>query len=265
MSDDLRAPIVGALEKLGMDLALGRYGDPYVAFVVLVHPDQPPSIVAVSPRGQHDIAHIAYSDAEDAEQNERESSRFFTYSDFTDAKEALHDADFAWTIANYHHGRGGNKQSLGAYIVEHVREAWQRRRDRGMEREMEKAAYEATHPAVCPFCNRRFTERGLAQHRLSGRDGDTPTVATFRAKGERDGARQGRATWRSDDVADDRRLARGAAHVRRAVFGAHRARSRQLPVLRGRRRAAALPREGRRRAPAERGWPFGVDRRVEPT
>lgn len=166
--DDLRTGIVRAAEQFTADLLVGRYHDPQVGFVVLVHPDREPTIVALTPATAQDIRNIQTRDqdeSEDDRRRRREGPRFFTAEELHEAAGGLRQADqalrfsgFAWQEPE------GRKFHLGRYIGDRIAEWWQRHRARPIEEALARAADEARRPAVCGNCGRRFTERGLTQH-----------------------------------------------------------------------------------------------------
>lgn len=158
--EELRAPLVAALEKLRDDLALGNYGDPYVAFVTMLHPDRHPSIVSLSPAGAHDMASIVVR-APGQGERPPDAPRFFGWEELGEATRAMHDAEVGSKSAPF----AVDAPALGAHMDEVVRQRWQARRDAVMDRAMQDAAFEESHPAECPNCGRRFTDAGLAQHR----------------------------------------------------------------------------------------------------
>ena len=161
--DDLRSPVVDALERLTVDLAVGRYGDPHVGFLVLVHPDQHPTIITVSGRGAHDLAHMI---CQDDREGGRKRGRLFDWKDFEDASTAVRTAGSAWSGYAY---RSDKSLSLGRHIDKEVRGKWQAGRDAVVKAAMDRAAFEESHQAQCPNCSRRFTERGLTQHQARAR------------------------------------------------------------------------------------------------
>jgi hypothetical protein len=161
MSDELRSPLIAALEEFTADLVIEKYDDPYLAFVVLVHPDRHPSIVSLSGRGSHDMTILVTTQEGEEPKRSEEKGRLFSFADFEDAAKALHNAQSAWR--NFYL-REDKTAQLGQHIDATVRERWQASKDRAFTAALEKAAFEESHKAQCPNCSRRFTERGLAQH-----------------------------------------------------------------------------------------------------
>lgn len=160
MSDELRAPLVRALEAFVADLTIEKFGDPHLGFLVLLHPDRHPAIVAFSPQGADELASVTITDSTEEQEPDATYMRsFFQYSDFAVAAEALDDAKTAWKYPYK-----APTERFGAYLDRKVAERWADRRDRAVTTELEKAAYEEAHKAQCPNCSRRFTERGLKQH-----------------------------------------------------------------------------------------------------
>ncbi len=160
MSDTLRAPLIRHFETLATDVAIGRHGDPHVAFVVFVYPDSEPSVVAVTPsRSPRNLSTLRAGKGD--EKAETTGERFFTYEDLYDAYSALNAARWAMQI---HHLRSKGGLTLGAEIIETIRERWQRHKDAPIMRAMAEAQHLAEHPHVCT-CKRRFrTGRGLGMH-----------------------------------------------------------------------------------------------------
>lgn len=155
--NDLRGPLVPALESLSVDLATGRHGDPHVGFVVFVYPDSPPQIVAVSERGTCPFDKLVTSDSKLAS---NKPGLFFDHSDLSDADEALGDVRVAMNMFGYS-DRG---MELGEYIAQETHSRWSNRRESKLKRAMDEAADHARRPATCPKCHQRYTERGLKQH-----------------------------------------------------------------------------------------------------
>lgn len=165
--NELRSPLVDALERLTADLVIGRHGDPHVAFVVMIHPDQHPTIVALSPAGSHDLATMIVRPATEPAGESR--PRLFGYPEFHEAADALDDAKWAWRSFGSLVADGEEGRTLGQHIDSAVRTRWERRRDSVLASEMERAAFEESHRSICEFCLRRFTDRGLIQHRARSR------------------------------------------------------------------------------------------------
>lgn len=156
MSDELRAPLVDALRRVTDDLLIGRFDDPHVAFLVLVHPDREPGIVVISEAGAHDVARLR--DRRTSGPKDVARGRLFTWDDLTDAQQALDDMRWAakW--------REVDGPPLGKWIASEIRRRWQNRRDNATEAAMKRAAAEAKRPNVCPICRERFTVRGYPMH-----------------------------------------------------------------------------------------------------
>lgn len=158
MSDELRAGLVSAAERFTDDLALGTHDDPHVAFVILVHPDAPPSIVVLAEAGAHRLGRVNQKDPDDNAPDRR--GRFFTFEDLEQATDALSAVALAVRMASYRRPDG----PFGEYLVAQIAERWHRRRDLAMSRLLGKADEERRRPVVCEGCRRRFTERGHKAH-----------------------------------------------------------------------------------------------------
>ena len=145
---ELRTGIVRAMESSVVDLIAGRYGDPHVGFLVLVHPDREPTIVALTPAGAHSFDHIRVGkSSEHAEPGER----FFTSEDLQEASRALPAAQLAIVCG---------MDDIAGY----VRCARQRLLDSLARDTLERAARDARLTARCEHCGRKFTPRGLPNH-----------------------------------------------------------------------------------------------------
>ena len=150
---DLRSKLIGSLERFTTRLATGDYGDPHVAFVVLVHPDREPAIVAITERGEHDFTRLEFSEGGD-----EDSRRFFTAVDLKDAKAALNAAEMCLVMRL-------RNIPLGEQIRAAVHRQWDAIRSWPLRKALENAEYEAAHPFVCDGCKQRFkTERGRQMH-----------------------------------------------------------------------------------------------------
>lgn len=164
MSDELRAGLVAALDRLRTRLAVGEHGDPHVAFAVLVYPDSEPTILAVTERGPVDFRTLV--DGEDEKASKDDSKRWFSMADFSEAGDALADAELA--LRMYSVWKTGFDRSTvetpGGKIAEEVRRRWEDRRERPIVAALARAEEERRKPSVCEGCKRRFTERGLALH-----------------------------------------------------------------------------------------------------
>lgn len=154
MSDELRASIVRALETMAVDLVAGRYDDPHVGFLILVHPDREPHIVVLSPQGADSFEYITTA-TRDTEAK-APSGLFFTRADLEDATRALDAARLAIVC--------GIPDVQG-----YVRDTRTRTSDRNATALLERATYDAQHSARCPFCQRKFTPRGLPLHQARNR------------------------------------------------------------------------------------------------
>jgi hypothetical protein len=153
---DLRGPLVKALEDLADDLAIERYGDPHVAFVVFVTADGPPRIASVTHRGRHDMATLVDGNSPLAS---KKTELFFGAADIVEAGLALGDAANALRYPR----RKNTDQSIGEYVSGEVERIWRYRRDAEVERSMTAAARESM--PKCPHCKGRFkTDRGLKMH-----------------------------------------------------------------------------------------------------
>jgi len=166
MTDDLRTPLVRRFETFATDLAVGRHGDPHVAFVVLVYPDREPAIIPVTPACSPQ--NLTLVSAGENETHSKPAGLFFTYQDVEDAAHALRDACAAWRMFGYGSHRDSGV-SLGRHIGQKVRDYWDHRKAIPMILALDAATDLAAHPAVCD-CGVRFkTERGLAMHRARSR------------------------------------------------------------------------------------------------
>lgn len=157
-----------ALERLAMDVMVGRYGDPHGGFVVLVYPDREPEIVALtnSGSGAASIRTIVDKGDKRARTNKEPGERFFTVEDLREAEHALHDAHAALTYRHLHVSRAGDDDSrrLGQRVADHIAATWLNRRERQIASEMEKAAHAEKYSERCPHCRGSFTKRGLPMH-----------------------------------------------------------------------------------------------------
>lgn len=163
MSDDLRAPLPRAFERLADDLLIGRHADPHVAFGVLVYPDRAPAVITLTGRqsGAHDISHIKAGKKDEPTHDE---GRFFVIADLEEASNALSDACLALRAYPRH-----TDKHLGMFIYDQIAAGWQRRRDYAMKREMDRAAEAARRPARCEVCGGRYTVRGIKAHQTKAR------------------------------------------------------------------------------------------------
>lgn len=153
---DLRMQLLRSFERLHDDLAIERYGDPHVAFAVLVYPDRCPLVVAVTPVGSHDLSRMR---SRTQEQVLQRKERFFDRSELQEAGHALTDAAIAMRLTLRKPG-----EKLGDFVTGEIERRWRGRRDGESSRLLEAAANEAARPAICPHCHGRFTERGIKQH-----------------------------------------------------------------------------------------------------
>jgi len=161
--DELRKPLVEALERLTADLITGRYDDPHLAFVVMLHPDRHPTLVSLSPVGAHNFDRLVSGEKDHPTEIPPApgTEQPFEWRDVADAGRALSDASSAESSFQF---RVDKDQTLGQHVDEKLRSRWDRTRDAEFKAHMERAAFEESHQAQCPNCSRRFTERGLAQH-----------------------------------------------------------------------------------------------------
>lgn len=157
MSDDLRAPLVPAFERLATDIAVGRHGDPHVAFITFVYPDRRPEIVVVASKGSAQSLYNARKgkprDVADDDSVTRQI--WFAHEDLADASHALESA--RWAIRSLN---AASEVSVGRQIEAKVERDWQARRESDLARQIERNR----RPAECPHCHGHYTLRGLTQH-----------------------------------------------------------------------------------------------------
>lgn len=173
MEADLRSALVGALERLGRDIAVGRYDDPHVGFVVLVSADRAPQIAVLTGHGANDMSKLGFGTSDTAAKPER-AERWFTVEEFQEAAGAMRDTEMAMRTLQF---RG--EMPWSEHLAATVDDGWARRRQYPVDRALAKAADEAARPAVCTACRRRFTERGLKMHQSR-----SPRCASAVARGE---------------------------------------------------------------------------------
>lgn len=160
--DSLRAPLIAPLERMATDIAIGRYGDPHGAFIVLVYPDEAPTVLAS--HGGHSVYNLGTLHVPDETESRRERrperERCFALDDLYDAYRALGDADHAI------HFSGWDKTgcTVGEFILDEIRDKWQRRRDNRMKSAMDDAARKARYSAECPHCHSHYTAKGIKTH-----------------------------------------------------------------------------------------------------
>jgi hypothetical protein len=168
-AEDLRAPLVDALEKTASYLAIGNYGDPHVGFLVLCHADHAPTVVCITDAGTHALDKIdtqgGLTDEEKAEREAKEIRRygskrhFFSTEDLEEAQRALDGARYAM------HGYGRKEdEPLGAFMARTIAEQWEKRAARSMEAALKAALEAARRAAECPHCHSRYSVRGLTTH-----------------------------------------------------------------------------------------------------
>lgn len=167
--DELRAPLLKALEALRDQLALGeRFGDPHLAFTVLLYPDEVPAIVAITEQGICEFERLASKTREQFDGEHEQGGRFFTGEELDEAATALSAAFMAFRTFPYRK----DEMKLGAHVIEHVAQVVERHRAYPIERALKEAAYEERMKWKCEGCANRYgTERGLNMHQ-------TRTIAT---------------------------------------------------------------------------------------
>lgn len=154
--DDLRAHVTRGMQRLTDDVLMDRYGDPHVAFAVMLYPDAPPAVVALTPSGSGacDLKRLQFG-----QDDEPSKGRFFTFQELQEAARGLRDAELGMLIA-----RPTSAGTLGEQIVERVKEGWERHNTFTIDQTLKKAAVEQARPMVCPSCRQRYTKRGFPQH-----------------------------------------------------------------------------------------------------
>lgn len=181
--DDLRTHVARGMKRLTDDVLMDRYGDPHVAFTVMLYPDAPPSVVALTPSGSGacDLKHLQFGkDADDSQPK----GRFFTFEELQEAARGLRDAELGMLLA-----RPTSVGTLGEQIMERVKEGWERHNTFTIDQTLKKAAVEQARPMVCPSCHQRYTKRGFPAHlRMSRWCGGRVTIDTDTGQGVMVGA-----------------------------------------------------------------------------
>lgn len=139
-----------------MDVRVERHGDPYLAFVVLMQPDRAPSIVCVGfeDSAPFDMANLKFR----ATTSDETRSAVLPLAELRQAGLAIDDLLLGVAVASRHRGE------LRDTIRETMEGQRERRQMRAIAQDLERAEYEAKHPAKCQFCSQRFTERGVKRH-----------------------------------------------------------------------------------------------------
>lgn len=160
MNDNLRGPLVNQLEALATDLAIGRHGDPHLAFAVLCYPDREPAVLIIT--GNHSATDLSHLQARDDAKDPGDSAPFPT-AEFQEAQMAMSDADMGIHIAPFHMALDPDA-TIGTTVADTIRDAWKRRRLAPITKALAQADHEKARPAECPYCHQRFTQRGLPMH-----------------------------------------------------------------------------------------------------
>ena len=153
----LRGPLVEAIEQLADDVAVERYGDPHVGFVVLLSPDGPPRLAVVSDLGVATPFENVKVGKTMEQDKGRSKGRFFTVQDLEEAAHGLMDALHG---AGERRWRPDPEKPLSA----DVEAMWNRRRDAAIDRQIKATERAIRYAAECPYCHGRYTTKGLTTH-----------------------------------------------------------------------------------------------------
>jgi hypothetical protein len=154
VTDELRSAIVPRLERLAQDVTTGRYGDPYVAAIVLVYPDREPAVLIVyNGRPAYDLTKTV-----SVKSDEPQPAVRFPLAELGEAADAVTDAYTALKYGSY------SDKEPGEVVAEKIRKHWNNRRTFAIDKTLKAAAEQAARPEVCPHCKDRFTTRGIKMH-----------------------------------------------------------------------------------------------------
>ena len=147
------------LERLATDIRVDRHGDPHLAFVILLYPDQPGTVLCVGLEGRPPSDMTQFRFATPGRPSHPENKVGTIISDLDEARCTLNDLHSGLQVALP--DRGG---TLTEQVRKWMADARSRRLMQAVRRHLERADYEQKYPARCEFCGRHLTTRGVTRH-----------------------------------------------------------------------------------------------------
>ena len=174
------------LERLATDIRVDRHGDPHLAFVILLYPDQPGTVLCVGLEGRPPCDMTLCRFRTPGGSSHAGDKVGTVISDLDEARHTLGDLYTGLRVARP--DRGG---TLTEQVRKWMADARSMRLLHAVRRHLERADYEQKYPARCEFCSRRLTTKGVTRHeRVCYKNPAAPLYGKGGYEPVRDDARQ---------------------------------------------------------------------------